>query len=58
VEINAVWYGNHTKHKDANLQQSTEILTSKNVVHIFTIVILMMNEKLTILKLEIYLYIF
>jgi membrane-bound metal-dependent hydrolase YbcI (DUF457 family) len=52
VEINAVSDGNHTKHKDTNFQRKTDFLTAKIVVHIFTIVLLVMNEKYTILKLE------
>jgi hypothetical protein len=51
VDINAVSFGNHTKHKGTNFQQRTEFLTSKNMVDIFTIVLLVMNEKYTILKL-------
>ena len=44
VEINSVSYGNHTKHKETNFQQSTEFLTSNNVVHIFTIVLSVMGD--------------
>jgi hypothetical protein len=40
-----------------HFKQSTEIVMSNNVVHIFTTVLLVMNEKYTILKLETNLYI-